>query len=132
MKTNNLHPRLIALVGALSAMLLAGNALSSDSHDAPAAAPAPTAAAPAAPKAKPAVPAASGDDQMSKALFDKISKGSGDIVIRTGDLPAGAAPAEAKPADKPKVAKAAKPAEKEVHHDVHWSYIDGQIGRAHV
>ena len=88
MKTNNLHPRLIALVGALSATLIAGNAQSSDSHDAPAAAPA--AAAPAAPKAKPAVPAASGDDQMSKALFDKISKGSGDIVIRTGDLPAGA------------------------------------------
>ena len=127
MKTNNLHPRLIALVGALSAMLVAGNALSSDSHDAPAAAPA--AAAPAAPKAKPAVPATSGDDQMSKALFDKISKGSGDIVIRTGDLPAGAAPAEAKTADKPKVAKAAaKPAEKEAHHDVHWSYFDGPGG----
>ena len=128
MKTNNLHPRLIALVGALSAMLVAGNALSSDSHDAPAAAPAPTAAAPAAPKAKPAVPAASGDDQMSKALFDKISKGSGDIVIRTGDLPTGAAPSETKPADKPKVAKAAKPAEKEAHHDVHWSYFDGPGG----
>ena len=126
MKTNNLHIRLIALVGGLSAMLVAGSALSSDSHDAPAAAPAPS--APAAPKAKPAVPTASGDDQMSKALFDKISKGSGDIVIRTGDLPAGAAPAEAKPADKPKVAKASKPAEKEAHHDVHWSYFDGPGG----
>ncbi|WP_353431968.1 carbonic anhydrase family protein [Polynucleobacter sp. MWH-UH23A] len=123
MKTNNLSPRLIVSVGALLSMLLAGNALASDSHDAPA----PAAAAPAAPKTKASVPAASGDDQMSKALFDKISKGSGDIVIRTGDLPAGAPPSEVKAADKPKVAKTTKPAEKDAH-DVHWSYIDGPGG----
>jgi carbonic anhydrase len=105
-------------------MLIAGNALSSDSNTAPA----PVKVAAEAPKAKAAVPATSGDDQMSKALFEKISKGSGDIVIRTGDLPAGAAPSEAKVADKPKVVKVeAKPVEKEVH-AVHWSYIEGPGG----
>ena len=31
-------------------------------------------------------PAPSSDDEMSKALTNKISKGSGDIVIRTSDL----------------------------------------------
>lgn len=122
MKTTKLSP-IVALGGALLSMLIAGNALSSDTHDAPAVAPA------AAPKTKAATPATSGDDQMSKALFEKISKGSGDIVIRTGDLPAGAAPAEAKAvADKPKNSKAAaKSAEKEAH-AVHWSYIEGPGG----
>ena len=129
MKTINLTPRFVALLGATVTILATGNVLSSDSHDAPA--PAPAANAPVAPKPKAAAPAASGDDQMSKALFDKISKGSGDIVIRTGDLPAGAAPGESKPADKPKATKAvAKSAEKDAHgsHDVHWSYIDGPGG----
>ena len=124
MKTIPQSPRFIGISAALLGLLITGNALSSDSHDAPA----PTAAATtAAPKAKAAAPAAS-DDQMSKALFEKISKGSGDIIIRTGDLPAGAAPSEAKPADKPKAAKVAvKPAEKDAH-DVHWSYVDGPGG----
>lgn len=92
-----------------------------------------TDAAPAA-KAKPAptAVASSGDDEMAKALLNKINKGSGDIVIRTGDLPAGAPVAEAKTAEakpKPKAIKsAAKPAEKDVHHDIHWSYVDGPGG----
>ena len=122
MKTITQTPRFIGIAGAVLGLLVTGNALSSDSHDAPAPAAATT---PVAPKAKPAAPAA--DDQMSKALYEKISKGSGDIVIRTGDLPAGAAPAEGKPADKPKSAKAAKPADKDAH-DVHWSYVDGPGG----
>ena len=122
MKTITQTPRFIGIAGTLLGLLVMGNAFSSDSHDAPAPA---AAATPAAPKSKPAAPAA--DDQMSKALYEKISKGSGDIVIRTGDLPAGAAPAEGKPADKPKSAKAAKPADKDAH-DVHWSYVDGPGG----
>ena len=80
-------------------------------------------------KAKPAAPSASGDDSMAKALFDKISKGSGDIVIRTGDLPAGAASAEMKPADvKPKAGKAAAKQPEKDNHGVHWSYVDGPGG----
>jgi len=124
MKTINYTPRSVVLVGFLLGMLIAGNALSSDSNTTPV----PVKAAADAPKAKAAAPATSGDDQMSKALFEKISKGSGDIVIRTGDLPAGAAPIEVKPADKPKATKAAaKPVEKEAH-AVHWSYIEGPGG----
>jgi carbonic anhydrase len=66
---------------------------------------------------------------MAKALFDKISKGSGDIVIRTGDLPAGAASAEMKPADvKPKAGKAAAKQPEKDNHGVHWSYVDGPGG----
>jgi carbonic anhydrase len=122
MKTLNHTPRLIALVGILLSTLVAGNVVANDPNDAPA-----SAVTSAAPKAKPAAPAASDDDQLSKALFDKISKGSGDIVIRTGDLPAGAAPSESKVAAKPKAAMAVKPAEKDAH-DVHWSYIDGPGG----
>lgn len=122
MKTSNSTSRLITLIGVLLGFLLAGNVVAND----PPSAPAPS-TAPVAPKATVATPAASGDDQMSKALFEKISKGSGDIVIRTGDLPAGAAPAEVK-AEKPKAAKvASKPAEKE-EHTVHWSYVDGPGG----
>ena len=124
MKTINYTPRSVVSVGFVLGMLIAGNALSNDSNTTPA----PVKGTAEAPKAKAAAPAASGDDQMSKALFEKISKGSGDIVIRTGDLPAGAAPIETKVADKPKTAKVAtKPAEKEVH-AVHWSYIEGPGG----
>lgn len=124
MKTISQTPRFIGIACALFSLLCTGNAFSNDSHDAPAPA---TASAPAAPKAK-ASPPAAGDDQMSKALFEKISKGSGDIVIRTGDLPAGATPSESKPVDKPKTVKAAaKPVDKDAH-DVHWSYVDGPGG----
>jgi len=73
-------------------------------------------------------PAPSSDDDMSKALTAKISKGSGDIVIRTSDLPAGgtaSATMSAKP--KPGNKGSAKPAEKEVHAH-HWSYFDGPEG----
>jgi carbonic anhydrase len=94
--------------------------------------------APAAASAKPKAAAASGpsDDDLSKALLNKINKGSGDIVIRTGDLPAGNPPAanppaQAKPEAKPKVAKAAppaKPVEKEPIEVIQWSYMDGPGG----
>jgi carbonic anhydrase len=86
---------------------------------------------PAASSAKPKAAAASGpsDDDLSKALLNKINKGSGDIVIRTGDLPAGNPPTQAKPEAKPKVAKApAKPAEKEPIEVVQWTYMDGPGG----
>jgi len=89
--------------------------------------------APAAASAKPKAAAATGpsDDDLSKALLNKINKGSGDIVIRTGDLPAGNSPAQAKPEAKPKVAKApppAKPVEKEPVEVVQWTYMDGPGG----
>ena len=89
--------------------------------------------APAAATAKPKAAVASGpsDDDLSKALLNKINKGSGDIVIRTGDLPAGNPPAQAKPEAKPKVANApvtVKPAEKEPIEVVQWSYMDGPGG----
>jgi carbonic anhydrase len=91
--------------------------------------------APAAASAKPKAAAATGpsDDDLSKALLNKINKGSGDIVIRTGDLPAGNPPPqakpEAKPEAKPKVAKApAKPVEKEPVEVIQWSYMDGPGG----
>jgi carbonic anhydrase len=73
-------------------------------------------------------PAPSSDDEMSKALTNKISKGSGDIVIRTSDLPVGgSAPATKEAKSKPAVKALAKPAEKEVHVH-HWSYFDGPEG----
>jgi len=91
--------------------------------------------APAAASAKPKAVAASGpsDDDLSKALLNKINKGSGDIVIRTGDLPTGNPPPQAKPETKPeakpKVAKApAKPVEKEPIEVVQWTYMDGPGG----
>jgi carbonic anhydrase len=93
--------------------------------------PAPAVNAPdkATDKAKVTVsPAPSSDDEMSKALTNKISKGSGDIVIRTSDLPVGgSAPASKEPKSKPAVKAFAKPAEKEVHAH-HWSYFDGPEG----
>lgn len=116
----------ISLFATLAAsMLLASIALASD----------PPAAADPAPVAKPKpvvlAPTSSGDDEMSKVLLNKINKGSGDIVIRTGDLPAAGAPtAEVKA--KPKASKAvAKPVEVEIeapHHHVHWTYVDGPGG----
>ena len=73
-------------------------------------------------------PAPSSDDEMSKALTNKISKGSGDIVIRTSDLPVGgSAPVSKEPKSKPAVKALAKTAEKEVHTH-HWSYFDGPEG----
>lgn len=68
------------------------------------------------------------DDDMSKALLNKINKGSGDIVIRTGDLPAGNVAAPSKPETKPKATKAAAKVVEKDHHDVHWSYVDGPGG----
>ena len=70
----------------------------------------------------------SSDDDMSKALLNKINKGSGDIVIRTGDLPASNTTAQSKPESKPKATKAAAKAVEKDHHDVHWSYVDGPGG----
>jgi len=73
--------------------------------------------------------AASNEDPLSKALVNKISQGSGDIVIRTSDLPASPTSENKAPETKPKVSKVAssKPVEK-AEHEVHWSYIDGPGG----
>ena len=97
--------------------------------------------APAAATAKPKAAAAAGpsDDDLSKALLNKINKGSGDIVIRTSDLPAGKPPAQVKPEAKaeakPKEVKeakeakgAAKPVEITLTEVVQWSYMDGPGG----
>lgn len=117
----------ITLFAALAASLLfAGAAIASDplvSSDS---------AAPI-PKAKPAASSAgtATDADMAKALFDKINKGSGDIVIRTTDLPTqSSAPAEKAAENKPKPKPKAKLAEKGSHdaHPVHWSYVDGPGG----
>jgi carbonic anhydrase len=122
----NLHTKspfsLLAIV--LSCMIVT-NALATD-------APAKDAPAAVGEKPKAAVTSGPSDDDLSKALLNKINKGSGDIVIRTGDLPAGNPPAQAKPEAKPKVvAKApppAKPVEKEPIEVIQWSYMDGPGG----
>jgi len=94
-------------------------------------APAANVADKAADKAKVTVsPAPSSDEELSKALTNKISKGSGDIVIRTSDLPVGGsalAPASKETKSKPAVKASTKPSEKEVHAH-HWSYFDGPEG----
>ncbi len=111
----------LSLLAILLSCMMSSNAFASD-------APAPAASAEKPKAAAAAATSGTSDDDMSKALLNKINKGSGDIVIRTGDLPSGAAAVEAKSESKPKVAKAAaKPVEKD-HHDVHWSYVDGPGG----
>jgi carbonic anhydrase len=118
------HSKLpLSLIAMALSCLMATKAIANDA----------TAAAGA--KSKAAVASGPSDDDLSKALLNKINKGSGDIVIRTGDLPAGNPPAqakpEAKPEAKPKVAKApppAKPVEKEPIEVIQWSYMDGPGG----
>ena len=90
------------------------------------------AAAPAeksAEKAKVTVsPGPSSDEEMSKALTNKISKGSGDIVIRSSDLSvAGNAPLSAEVKPKPAAKVPAKSSAKEAHNH-HWSYFEGPGG----
>jgi len=108
---------------AMFSLLLAQPAIASDP------APAASDVDKSADKAKVTVsPAPSSDDEMSKALTNKISKGSGDIVIRTSDLPVGGStPAPKESKNKPAVKALAKPAEKEEYAQ-HWSYIDGPEG----
>jgi carbonic anhydrase len=109
----------LPLLAVLLTCMIATNALAND----------PPAAASAKPKA--ATAPGPSDDDLSKALLNKINKGSGDIVIRTGDLPAGNPPAQAKPEAKPKVAKALPPAKSEEIvpiEVVQWSYMDGPGG----
>jgi carbonic anhydrase len=68
------------------------------------------------------------DEEMSKALTSKISKGSGDIIIRTSDLAVnGTALVSAEVKPKPATKPPAKPVEKEIHAH-HWSYFDGPDG----
>ena len=109
----------LTLLAILLSCMMSANAFASD---------APAAASADKPKAAAAASGTS-DDDMSKALLNKINKGSGDIVIRTGDLPSAAAATEPKAEAKPKAVKApAKVVKEEPHHDVHWSYIDGPGG----
>jgi carbonic anhydrase len=117
-----LSPLAVAIL-AMLVLLLAQPAMASDP------APAASAVEKSTDKAKVTVsPAPSSDDELSKALTNKIGKGSGDIVIRTSDLPVGgSAPAPKESKNKPAVKALAKTAEKEEYAQ-HWSYIDGPEG----
>jgi len=81
--------------------------------------------------AQQAAPAASSapttDDEMSKAILDKLQK-SGDIVIRPSDLPP-KLPPKAAVAANPVAKQEAKPAAKPIEH-AHWSYTEGSDGPA--
>ena len=81
--------------------------------------------------AQQATPAASSapttDDEMSKAILEKLQK-SGDIVIRPSDLPP-KPPPKAAVASNPATKQEAKPAAKPVEH-AHWSYTEGPDGPA--
>ena len=112
---------------ALAITLFSISALGSDPHTS-----APTASV-AADKPKVVVTSGPSDDELSKALLNKINKGSGDIVIRTSDLPAGTPAttvAEVKPKVVVKTAKVEAKAEDKGGHSeaMHWSYIDGTSG----
>lgn len=71
------------------------------------------------------------DDELSKALLNKINKGSGDIVIRTGDLPNGTPLVASEIKSTATAKKVIKVEEKGAGHSdeiMHWSYIDGLEG----
>lgn len=71
------------------------------------------------------------EDDLSKALVNKIKAGSGDIVIRTSDIPPGGVEpkSEVKTVSaKPKLAKQVEKEVSEDHKEVHWSYVDGPGG----
>jgi len=113
----------ISLFAALAAStLFAGAAIANDplessDHGAPAAKPAA------------ATRSSSADNDMAKALVDKINKGSGDIVIRTADLPSQSGVlAERGPEYKPKPKAKASDKGASDGHAVHWSYTDGPSG----
>ena len=72
--------------------------------------------------APPAASAPTTDDEMSKAILEKLQK-SGDIVIRPSDLPPKPPPKAAAP--NPVVRTAPKPVE-----HAHWSYTEGPDGPA--
>ena len=74
----------------------------------------------------PAASAPTTDDEMSKAILEKLQK-SGDIVIRPSDLPPKPPPKAAAP--NPVAKQEAKPAAKPVEH-AHWSYTEGPDGPA--
>ena len=79
-------------------------------------------------QAAPAAPSApTTDDEMSKAILEKLQK-SGDIVIRPSDLPA-KPPPKAVVAPNPAVKNEPKPFAKVVEH-AHWSYTEGPDGPA--
>ena len=79
-------------------------------------------------QAAPAAPSApTTDDEMSKAILEKLQK-SGDIVIRPSDLPP-KPPPKAAVAANPVAKQEAKPAAKPVEH-AHWSYTEGPDGPA--
>ena len=77
--------------------------------------------------APPAASAPTTDDEMSKAILDKLQK-SGDIVIRPSDLPP-KLPPKAAVAANPVAKQEAKPAAKPIEH-AHWSYTEGPDGPA--
>lgn len=120
---NRIFNPIAMATSAIFLLLLSQPVMASD--QAPAAAPAEK----SADKAKVTVsPGPSSDEEMSKALTNKISKGSGDIVIRSSDLSvAGNAPLSPEVKPKPAAKAPAKPSVKEAHSH-HWSYFDGPGG----
>ncbi len=84
--------------------------------------------------------AQSNDDEMAKALIEKMSQGKGDIVMRPSDLPEQAKPKVTPPKVNPNpvaplatssstmTSSKTKGAEKEVKKGVHWSYESGESG----
>ena len=77
--------------------------------------------------APPAASAPTTDDEMSKAILEKLQK-SGDIVIRPSDLPS-KPPPKAAVAANPVAKQETKPAAKPIEH-AHWSYTEGPDGPA--
>lgn len=116
-----LFDTLKAFLGLTALCFVLAKALASDAPSTP-----PVSSSAAVPQKSPAP-----EDDLSKALVNKIKAGSGDIVIRTSDIPAGGS--EPKPevkavAAKPKASKQVEKDAGEQHSEIHWSYFDGPGG----
>ena len=75
--------------------------------------------------------AQSSDEDLSKALVDKIKKGGGDIVMRPSDLKEVAPKISSKPVVQPSAVSSSakiKTVEKDSIHQRHWTYEVGETG----
>ena len=115
-----LFDTLKVFLGLTALSFVFAQALASDAPSTP-----PVSASVGAPQKSPAP-----EDDLSKALVNKIKAGSGDIVIRTSDIPAGSSEPKVEVktvAVKPNAKKSEKGAT-EQHNEIHWSYFDGPGG----